>query len=235
MIQTSCELCTFKVMEDDKQVGCKLNVLDKFGEVGTTITDRVVGDSTFKVINGVCQFRRSEGWDGDLYVETFIPASIVILHRSNDISLLKASIAGVDKLITPKRPKIIVCYTSQSPRQIEEVIGDRKDITKVFMIESLYDNAIYDEAFKRCKNGWVLFIDSSKVLSEDTLEILNWSVTSELGNFVATSGIESYMAVVYKFYKGQKGCSLVDKLIELSPTSVVDWSELDENYRLFHK
>jgi hypothetical protein len=221
-------------MEENKQVGCSLGILDKFAEVGTTITDRVVGDSTFKVFRGVCQFRRPEDWDGDLYIETFISTSIVVLHRSNDLSLLKASIAGIDNLTTPKRPKIIVCYTSQSPRQIEEVIGDRKDITKIFMIESLYDNAIYDEAFKRCKNGWVFFIESGKVLPEDTLEILNWSVTSELGKFVATSGIESYMAVVYKYFRGQMGASFVTKLQDMDPISVIDWSEIYENYRLLH-
>ena len=103
------------------------------------------------------------------------------------------------------------------------------NFTAVYLVESVYDNFIYDEAFKRSKNGWTIFTRSGNTFIPETLEIINYAVNTKMRNFVAIPDIECYMAVIYKYLKGQNGESIKNKL-EFFPDSTVEWRDLCEDY-----
>lgn len=236
MISTTCEACKFKVSLEGTQIGCQLDLLERFKESGAEITTRTTEGETSFVINRVCQSRRNKDWKGDIYSEIFIPITIVVTYNGSPKDL-KQSLYCIRHLSAPKRPRVIVCHGVKDSEVVSEIIKDDKSssITRIMIVEELYTDASRDEAFKRCKNGWVLFTKSGEHLEPETLEILNFAINYRMGTFVAVSGLECFMAVVYKYLRGQMGGSIFDKLKELGDDSIADWSDLEEDYRLFYE
>lgn len=231
MISTTCESCKFRTSSDKVQIGCRLDLLDRFREAGAEITMRESEGLTSFVVNRVCPSRRNMDWEGDLYTETFIPTTIVVLHEG-PIANLKQSLYCIKHLSGPKRPRVIVCHWDD-PEGVAKAVPS--DALRIHMIEEAYTNAAYDEAFKRCKNGWVIFTKSGDHLEPETLEILNFAINYRMGTFISVEGlIEAYMAVPYKYLRGQMGGSVKEKIRELGPGSIANWGDLDEDYWLFY-
>lgn len=233
MISTTCKDCVFKEMHGKVQTGCSLSILDRFEDAGAEISTYIDDEYLYKQVNKLCMYRRSS-WDyeNNIYNEVFIRSNMVVFHNEGDD--LDATLTDIFELDTPKPPKVIICHTCKGLLEIYN-----KWVTKfgaarlscVLMVESLYEGAIYDEAFKMSKNGWVFFIRSGERVDKDLLKVLNHSVNYDMSQHLATNGIECYMAVAYKYLKGQKG-SVKEALSQIDG-AIVDWSKIDENYRLY--
>jgi hypothetical protein len=101
------------------------------------------------------------------------------------------------------------------------------------MVDKLYDGIMYDEAFRRAKNGWVFFVDSGKDVDPLFLEKVNLNKNVLLDDFVAVSGeVSGYMAVVYKYCRGNRQSSIDDKLKEMN-ARILSSDEMERNYRAY--
>lgn len=234
MISTTCAECCFKQMTGNVQTGCSLSILDRFRESGATLSDYEDETGTYSQVNKVCMYRRSE-WDysRDIHDDVFIKSTIVILHNQGDN--LKQTLLDIANLDTPKPPNVIVCHTTDNLSEIYRLgtsLIDRKNFSCVHLVESTYDGAIFDEAFKRCKNGWVFFIDSGVTVQKDLLRALNHSVNYQMSGAIAVIGqVEAYMAVAYKVLHGKRGD--ISATLSTIPNATVSWNDTDEDYRVY--
>jgi hypothetical protein len=232
MISTTCKDCVFKEMSGTSQVGCSLSILDRFKEAGAEISQLEEG-SPFLKINRMCMYRRSE-WSGekDIHDDVYIRSNIVVMHdEGND---LERTLLDIYNLDTPRPPKVIVCHTTKNLLEIYNAwsgIFGADRFSCVQIVESLYDGAGCDEAFKRVKNGWVFFIKSGDRVDRDLLNILNHSVNYSMHNHLATTGMVCYMAVAYKYFKGHLGN--MHSVLLSSEGATIDWNKIDEDYRLY--
>ena len=234
MISTTCKDCQFKEMHGKVQTGCSLDIVDLFRDAGTEISTHLDEDRVYFKINGMCMYRRQE-WPADknIHEDVFIRSNIVILHDGED---LDQTLSDILVLNTPKPPRIVVCHTTKDLLSIYNKWSPIFGVDKfacVQIIDSLYEDSWYDDAFKKSKNGWVFFIKSGQRVDKDILNVLNHSVNHSMRKHIATSGIECYMSVAYKYLKGQRG-SIKQALSEIGG-STVDWKDLDEDYRLYIK
>ena len=233
MISTTCKDCAFKIMHGNVQTGCELGILDRFEDSGATITRFHDDGKTYKQVNKVCVYRRPEwDWTGDIYAETFIRSTIVVIHNEGDD--LESTLKSIVSLKTPKPPNVIICHTTNNPSEIHKTgisFVEPKRFSCVYMVSSSYNGSIYDEAFKRCKNGWIFFVPSGQSLDSNTLAAMNHAVNYNMKTHVATTGLESYMAIAYKLFHGHLG-HIREALAEI-PNATLDWKEIDENYRLY--
>lgn len=237
MITTSCSNCVFAEMVGLCQIGCTLGVLQRLEDSGAKVSSHEEDGVTHKRVERVCMYRRyTWDWDKDIYDDVFVRSNFIVLHDKNSNKDLANTLQSIKDLETPKPPKVIVCHTTNNLSEIYELgtsILPKKDFACVQMVEVNYDNAAYDEAFKRVKNGWTFFIQSGARLDKETLCVLNHGVNYDMKTFVGTSGIECYIGTVYKYLHGHQHGSIKDKLLYIDANSVTDWSELDESYRLY--
>jgi len=233
VISTTCKDCVFKEMHGKVQTGCSLGILDRFEEAGAEITLHCDEGVAYKKVDRVCMYRRPDwDWNSNIYDEVFIRSTIVVLHSSGDD--LKETLKSVAALDTPKPPNVVVGHTTDNLSEIYKTgtsIISPKRFSCVYMVESTYDGATQDEAFKRCKNGWIFFVKSGTVLDKDTLKVLNHSVNYTMNNNLATTGIECYMALAYKVLHGHRGLML--ETLSQIPKAVIGWDKLNEDYRLY--
>lgn len=236
LISTTCKLCTFKEMHGNVQTGCSLGKLQKFAENGAEIDNFVEDGFSYKKINRVCMFlRETWDWSKDIHEETFIKSTIIVIHKNGTLFDLERTLISIKSLSTPKPPKVVVCHTLSSLDEVYSLSSkyiepSRLTCTKV--IEETYESSADDEAFKAAKNGWVFFIDSGEMLKPDVLEVLNHAVNIEMGTFFFTESPNAYLAVIYKYLHGQKGCSIKEKLSKEKPAN---WEELNEAYRIYYR
>ena len=105
-------------------------------------------------------------------------------------------------------------------------MANLKNSQCVYLVDKIYKDIMYDEAFKRAKNGWVFFVRSGHKVPEDYLEVVNYTKNSLLHDFVAISGeIEGYMSIIYKALRGCSGTHIKEKV------QAITQKELYENYR----
>jgi hypothetical protein len=239
MITTACKGCSFSEMSGNMQIGCSLGVLEKLEESGAKVSSHEDSDGTYKQVERVCMYRRYDwDWNNDIYDEVFIRSNFVVLHTNQRIQDLVDTLNSIKELDTPKPPTVIVCHTTNNLSEVYKIgtsIFPQKNFKCIQMLEINYDNSAYDEGFKRVKNGWTFFITSGDILDKDTLTVLNHAVNHEMKTFVGTSGLECYIGSVYKYLHGNQGGSVKEKLSYIDNEAVVEWSELDESYRLFQQ
>lgn len=220
-------------MEDHIQIGCSLGVLEQYVKNGVKITDLTDDEGIHKVIPRVCMFRRDENQPySSLYEETFIPATFIIIS-DNDLDGIAKTIESLNHVISPKSFKVIICHTSSDIKKVSEIARiSNKNTECVYLIDKLYKDIMYDEAFRRSKNGWSCFVKSGYEVDPEYLEVLNFSKNSLLLDFVAVNGefIDSYMSVIYKLVKGYRGASVKEKLSDIKDASISE-ERMYENYR----
>lgn len=218
-------------MEDHIQTGCSLGVLEQYVKNGVKITDLTDDEGIHKVIPRVCMFRRDENWSGQLDIETFVPATFIIIS-DGDLPGISTTLASLQLVSSPKPFKTIICHTSSDIKKVSEITHGHKNIECVYLIDKLYKDIMYDEAFRRSKNGWSCFVKSGHEVDPEYLEALNFSKNSLLLDFVAVNGesIDSYMSVIYKLVKGYRGASVKEKLSDIKDASISE-ERMYENYR----
>lgn len=237
MITTSCKGCSFADMSENIQTGCQLGVLQRMEDSGANVLSNTDEDGMYKHVERVCMYRRYDwDWNKDIYDDVFIRSNFVVLHTTQRTKDLTSTLTSISQLKTPKPPAVVVCHTTDNLSEIYKIgtsVLPKKDFKCVQMMELNYDNSGYDEGFKRVKNGWTFFIKSGEIMSKDTLEVLNHAVNYDMKTFVGTSGLECYIGTVYKYLRGNLGSPVKEKLSQIDGESIVDWSNLNESYRLY--
>ncbi len=230
MFETTCRECKFKDMDNGSQTGCSVGVLTQLEKNGVDISK----DGGFFKFPGVCMSRRLEQWEGsytDLFIQNFIPSTFVIIHSegSNLVDTLKS----ISKVVTPKPTNVIICHDTHNLKEIHTLASENLSGIKfqcVYMVDKLYKDIMYDEAFNRAKNGWVFFVDSGKIVPDDYLEAVNFSKNHLLLNFVAVFGeIDGYLAIIYKHLKGNKAVNIKEKIHCLNG-NVITQDKVYENF-----
>lgn len=234
MISTTCKDCVFKEMHGRMQTGCQIGILDKFKAAGISISKYEDGESFYCKIDHLCMWRRSEWDNGDIEKDVYVRSNIAIMHNEGDN--LDQTLEDVYNLDAMRPPRVIVCHTTKNLidiyRKWSPKFGNER-FSCVQIVESMYDGCEYDEAFKKSKNGWIFFLKSGDRVDRDMINVLNYSVNHKMGKHIATTGIECYMAVAYKYFKGQLGN--IQEIVSQADGAVVEWGKLDEDYRVFLK
>lgn len=232
MISTTCKDCVFKEMHGKMQTGCELGILDKFKSAGIEISKYEDENSVYCKINHLCMWRRSNWSGGNIEKDVYIRSNVVIMH--NDGDNLEQTLADVHNLDALRPPRVIVCHTTKNLMDIYRTWSPKFGTDRfscVQIIEATYDGSEYDEAFKKSKNGWIFFIKSGDRVDKDMLNVLNYSVNHRMSKHIATTGVECYMAVAYKYFKGHLGN--IHAAISQVDGAVVEWDKINEDYRIF--
>lgn len=217
-------------MENGSQVGCSVGVLTQLEENGVDISK----DGGFFKFPGVCMSRRPESWEGsytDLFRQNFIPSTFVVIYTEG--SDLVSTLKSIAEITTPKPTNVILCHETHDLKEIYRLASENLSDIKfqcVYMVDKLYKDIMYDEAFNRAKNGWVFFVDSGKIVPKDFLEAVNFSKNYLLLNFVAVFGeIDGYLAIIYKHLKGNKAVGIKEKIHYLNGSTITQ-EQIYENF-----
>ena len=247
MISTTCKNCTFKLMDGFHQVGCEIGMLKKFKSVGDEVLDYVEDEMTYSKVGRVCMHRREETWRESggtrslLFEETFIRSTFVVIHKAGaSLGDLEKTLRDINLVDTVRLPKVVVCHEHHKYSEIigvaSEIIPESR-LSCVYMVDKLYEDSMYDESFRRCKNGWVIFVDSGTPVKKEMLCAINHASVSEAKKFVEITGeVKAYPAIIYKHLDGYKGMSMSEKVATFNQDGLsVPIEDLYENYRLFRE
>jgi len=234
-------------MDGNTQVGCSIGMLKNFEDAGATITDREDNGTTTKVIDRVCMYRRhTNSKFEDVASEIFPKASFVIIHKLGESEdKLEQSINSIKemKFISLSKPKIVICHEENFSKMIAFSKNEDFSFANVHivcMIEKLYTDHMYDEAFKRCSNGYVFFLNSGQEVSEDKLVKLNIAINILMLRVLSVTGdVECHMATMYKYLKGNREKTINQKVEDMnklfpSKTSYT-WEEIDDKVASYLK
>ena len=232
-LSTTCQSCIFALYDGNNQTGCQHGVLERFEKAGASIKDVPYDGKTSKIIDRVCMYRRHEGFSGDVVKEVIPKTNFVIVHNSK-IEDLTNTIDSIQNLpnFSDSCKKIVICSDSMNSTMVkfcESIIKCEFELVKV--LDNLYNGIVYDEAFRRCTNGYICFIKSGDLVP-DIISVLNKAINIDMKKVVAVCGeIEIYSAVLYKLLKGNKGKDIKDKLEEmvklLESEHVFNWRDLN--------
>jgi hypothetical protein len=225
-LATSCQNCAYKEMHGTVQTGCQLKMLSKFEECGYEVNNIVIGDNLYKRVETLCMFRSNEKLPvEDIRQKIYPKVNFVVIHpKGRTDEQLKTTLNSINN-VRFRKVIVVTEETSFAPfvRKCKEII-DNCEI--VLMIEKLYKDHMYDEAFKRCVNGYVAFVDSGKEVPVDMVDRLDSAMHDDLKKVYYISGeIPVYMAAIYKHVKGYKNGPISEQLKDLEGYT---WSNLNE-------
>jgi hypothetical protein len=237
VIGTTCKLCTFKIMQENVQVGCTLGKLEKFQANGATLSTFEEDGYIFQQFDRICLFLREKWEGGDIQDEVFIKATFVVAHRGGSLQELEQTLESVASVLsgvnTP--PKVVVYSTISTLPEIYKAAAKhicKENLVCTKVLEEDYANAGDDEAFKSVKNSWVIFLNSGETVLKDSLVALNHYVNYDMKKALYLTNPDSYPAIIYKNLGGQFALPIREKLKGYAAT---DWKEIHENYRLYQE
>lgn len=232
-LSTTCQSCVFAVYDGNDQVGCQHGVLERFEKAGASIKDVPYEGKISKIIDRVCMYRRHEGFSGDVLKEVIPKTNFVVVH-SGPMENLANTVRSIHSLpdFSSSCKKIVVCtdsFNMEMVRFCDENISCEYEIVKV--IENLYNGIVYDEAFRRCTNGYICFVKSGDSVP-DIISVLNKAINVDMKRIVAVCGeVQIYSAILYKFLKGNKVKDVREKIEDmvelLESEHVFNWRDLN--------
>lgn len=230
---TYCNECIF--CKDNQ---CKLGKLEKFKERGT----EVVYDEDGPKVGRVCVYRRDAEWASNIadnhhwYAldEVYISGSIVVKARS--IDGLRSTI---DKLnVIPKIGNFLIIILhdeSLSTKDVKECASNIA-LSEYQCIKTFLDGPeATNEAFRRCKNGYLFIIDSEKDFDPEMTKKVNHLVNDELFQILHIEPIDGNQsvtaAIVFKYFNGDIVKPIGEKIKEMGGESMVmTWEDVNEHY-----
>lgn len=220
---TACDNCVFKEVHLGTQIGCEMGMLSKFAEAGYVIDDDLVDGIFYKRIHGVCMFRRTEREPLSQIRDCIYPKVNFVVIDSGSLEDLKLTLESV---CTTKYKKIIVCSERDNFGETVKFCKNICDCDVVFMVDKMYQNQMYDEAFRRCTNGYIGFVKAGTVVDQSYLDKLDKALNDQLKKVIYVSGeIELYMSAVYKYLKGNRLAPIAEKLANFSGFT---WENLND-------
>lgn len=229
---TVCNECVFY---KDK---CDLGMLEKFKERGAEIQMHDDGPR----IARICPYRRTPEWSKDLaypsfqvYSEVYITGSIVIKARSVD-----GLISTIDNLNRiPKIGSFLIVVMHDDSIAISDVkrCASRIVFSEYQCVKTFLDGPdALNEAFKRCKNGYLFILDSEKEFDIEMIDKVNFIVNEELFQLLHIEPIDENQsvtsAIMYKYLNGDIIKPIGEKIKEMGGESMImTWEEVNDYYQ----
>lgn len=207
-LKTSCSECTFY-----KEKKCSANVLEVFERRGETQLD----SNDKHVVNRVCQYRSHSGESLKEVKKRIFPIlNYVIVNKSENFKDIEKTLKSITKIqrLNDSNPRVIIATEGRVKELMDFCNNKFPNLPKIYVkiIDNRYEEFIFDEAFNRCQNGYVLFLESGDSVDRDFLKTLNKAVNEKMLKVVAITDINCYMAVLYKHLKGYSGANIKEKI-----------------------
>lgn len=225
-LATSCENCAYKEMHGKVQTGCELKLLSKFEELGYEVSNIVNDDHVYKRVETLCMYRSPEKLAiNDIRQKIYPKVNFVVIHPKGKTNEdLEITLNSINTL--RYRKVIVVTEDTRFGPFVRKCKSLVDDCEVVLMIEKLYKDHMYDEAFKRCVNGYVAFVDSGTIVPDNMIDRIDSALHDDLKKIYYIQGdIPVYMAAIYKHVKGYRNGPIMDQLQELEGYT---WDNLNE-------
>lgn len=205
---TSCASCSFY-----KNRSCQAGVLNEFNNRGETQLD----SNDNHVVRRVCQYRSHDDESLKEVKKRIFPIlNYVVIHRNKDIKSIEKTLKSISKIqrLHDSNPKVIIATDGEVKELMSSCNSKFPKLPKTYirLLDDRYEEFIFDEAFNRCQNGYILFIESGDSVDKNFLKTLDKAVNQKMLKVVAIPDINCYMAVLYKYLKGYSGADIKEKI-----------------------
>lgn len=234
-IGTFCQECIFC------DNGCKLGLHEKWEALGNLKR----AEDTF-VIDRICQWRRDVNWDqGDDPIskvndEVHISGTVIISFKEFNLENIRSKLSDLSGMWMLKNFNVVVSLPINSmPFDVIEICKEvMPDITvdvNVVVEEFTLEN-FSTEAFRKAKNGFVIFLDGEMEIDNTLIKRLDNAINDKLMQIVFIRPVSGYhqtvcLAALYKFLYGNKQKTVEEKIDIMANDQnlsrlVITWGEI---------
>lgn len=186
-IATSCRDCIFSIVNDNIQIGCRFDRLDKFKENGA---DVVMDKNHFLIIGRFCNTCRNEEWGRnnprrkwmEIVKERIrVQVDIIInIENCNDLSDIMNTVdSAYNQKIKPK--SVIIAYNSNTI-PIETIVNSMRGESRgEWRIEQL----CWEESAKYCKGSYYAVFNAGYIIPNYFIEKINKALNEDMIRFVS--------------------------------------------------
>lgn len=241
---TGCDKCCFCIVDDDddKQIGCKVDRLDKFSE-------KTMQDNGRYVIHRLCNYYRSDEWyeknreslKESLSKETEVPLTFFIDKNSSEN--IRPLIDSIIPHLTHKNDRVIIAdsFSGYKAEHIKykDLISENKLIyIKAWKSKGFKEQYFKNQAILKAKNGFIVLCNSKTKIPDDIKSRVHYFLNEDLGLFLVLDG-EDYD---YKIVSASVLRPFLDYNIDLYESLmtsiknseleklIIKWSDICPNY-----
>lgn len=248
MIKTTCKDCIFATWQDNKQIGCRFNRLEKFDQAYLT----TFVDDHYE-IKGICNYCRNKEWASKINIsilqqlqrETAIKLDIIVINSQTDKSCIEAQIKNIIHTIRKNHilPQSIIFSSIVSIDYkwyitiIEKYIGVgiKYHVVNPFETNSPWD--VLDICITRAKGHFIFSCYlNTKLDVSNVIDLMNQEYNDNCGKFLAIDSMNEIDGFVVqrslaKLLGGSANGCLRDKVLTLNSQQkanmVLHWNLLD--------
>lgn len=255
-IKFNCKNCVFAICENEQQIDCKLNRLEK---LKPNYKSEPLEDN-FYSFNRMCNTFRPKHWlstyhnddieiaQKEVYAEIY-PRLTFIIEFNYDLYNLISILHDIENQTIPNRKFVIII--NDKPEYNEDIFKNMQSIltTNVgayHIVQTIEEDMIYgksDEGFKFAKNGWTVFLKEGETVPRNFAEKIHNRINIEMKRFIfCQSKTNTKMVIqsaIYKLLNGNKpkvisedtvdNRPFIEKFNDLEqtdPDSVIEWEKL---------
>ena len=234
----SCKGCVFANKIGITQVGCDLNKIERFKEIGTKVLEGTDDIEEFYILSRICQFYRDEKWsegftdlEEQVHKETEVRCGFIVVHQfGTPIEDIRTTFKGIQAQESPPLyVTLVVDSKEKDPFNIRHICHEYFDWPNVdpsirFNVVTMMGEDDYteldmiDEAFLQSHNGYYAVFESGKEVPTDFITSLNKSINEKLDQLSmvrpkdgTVNGL-TVQCVVHKFLAGSKTMPLSEKI-----------------------
>ena len=237
---TSCKSCDFAKYDGNTQIGCHLDMIDKFKKAGTEIIEAYDEDKEFYVVKErLCHFSRPEAWGKGrsleekikaVKFETKVPFNAIIFAEHNYDALKRTLGSLYRQTYLPVHITVIRSMNSQiRPGHITDLLGYRKI---KWRLENLRQNEMSNwRAFhlvqKFCIYPYHAIFQSGYKAPKNFFENINNAIIDDLKQFGIIKDQPSSQKIIgsgtviptsvysHVYFNGNSDINFVDNLKEI--------------------
>lgn len=238
---TMCSECC--LFSDGK---CSVGLHEKWLTAGANV-NHTDGDV---VIDRICMYRRPHTWQPDktkdvldqLKEEVSIPGTIVLFHHTGPTSNLATVIEKINSSDITKKFKLTICCADQYDlslvvKEAKKFKTDKWTVVKLFDVFN--DEQASSEVFRKAKNGYLFFLDSSQDFEPSIFDKINYYVNEKLQRLLLVKQVGNFyhqsvcIAPLFKFVHGNKNMTFEDKIIAMADqqgclNQILTWDDINE-------
>ena len=180
--KTLCEYCVFKTLDDTgKQIGCKLNRLDKLPHHE---------ENGFKVVDTYCAACRNVYWEtGNIkdsikrvYEELQISYDVIIMFHNGDTKAqIETTINSIEKLTIKPRKVTIIMELNMENEYLGKSILSKLDKKYDFNLTLETENSMkINPVVNKSKVSYLLFTNPGEIIDDAVIISFNESINIEL-------------------------------------------------------
>lgn len=229
-MRTLCQHCIFKIKENDIQIGCELNRLDKY--------EKQFIDNHF-VLDGYCNHLRNVYWDKidspDKIDEVKKECEIkygVIYHFDGNKELLLETLKSIRGEFEPS--DFVVCFDENINVSIAELyLYCQPHFNNICITQSIDDEKnfynLYETAIQKVKSDYLYFIEPGEKIDKKCLSQLNYLVNVQVKSvylIVSSSFTMCYKKLFEKYSHLEYPMSKLHNAISENPKlkdTIITW------------